>query len=148
MAGHLGRLATLDRPWWHGTNRTCILCTHGEIESHDHLFFRCDFSRQCLRALKQDVKFSIPAMAWRSCVEWARRRWRERHPLNAASRALFASLVYHLWRERNQRRFAATSNTPEHTARLCIEQVRMRLLGDDIKCGVSTLALFRIWKIP
>ncbi|KAL0439659.1 UNVERIFIED_CONTAM: hypothetical protein Slati_2448900 [Sesamum latifolium] len=74
-------------------------------------------------------------MAWRSCVEWARRRWRGHHPLNAASRALFASL-------------AATSNTPEQTTRLCIEQVRMRLLGDEIKCGVSTLALFRIWKIP
>ncbi|KAL0440295.1 UNVERIFIED_CONTAM: hypothetical protein Slati_2512500 [Sesamum latifolium] len=94
----LGRLATLDRPWWQGTDRTCILCTHGEIESHDHLFFRCDFSRQCLRILKWDVKFSIPVMAWRNCVEWARRRWRGRHPLNAASRALFASLVYHLWK--------------------------------------------------
>ncbi|KAL0445625.1 UNVERIFIED_CONTAM: hypothetical protein Slati_1690400 [Sesamum latifolium] len=39
----LDRLTSLDRSWWQGSDRTCILCTHGELETHDHLFFGCDF---------------------------------------------------------------------------------------------------------
>ncbi|KAL0399930.1 UNVERIFIED_CONTAM: hypothetical protein Sradi_2336300 [Sesamum radiatum] len=50
----LGRLTTLDRPWWSGTAQACVLCPYGVDESHDHLLFECTFSQQCLRILKTE----------------------------------------------------------------------------------------------
>ncbi|KAL0354745.1 UNVERIFIED_CONTAM: hypothetical protein Sradi_3921400 [Sesamum radiatum] len=39
-------------------------------------------------------------------IIWASRRWRGKHLINAASRALLASIVYYIWRERNNRVFS------------------------------------------
>ncbi|KAL0411763.1 UNVERIFIED_CONTAM: hypothetical protein Slati_3766000, partial [Sesamum latifolium] len=49
-----------------------------------------------------DVYFA--GCGWQRDIIWASRRWRGKHWLNAASRALLASLVYYVWRERNNRR--------------------------------------------
>ncbi|KAL0415699.1 UNVERIFIED_CONTAM: putative ribonuclease H protein [Sesamum latifolium] len=140
----LEKLSTLDRAWWQGQDQSCVLCTRGIAETHDHLFFQCDYSRQCLQILRSKVRFFLPFRTWRPNVDWAARRWRGRHPLNAACRAFLASLVYHIWMEWNQRYFSSKTSTPDHTAMLCIEQIRGRLLGDDLKLSVSTAILFRI----
>ncbi|KAL0428127.1 UNVERIFIED_CONTAM: hypothetical protein Slati_2987500 [Sesamum latifolium] len=144
----LKRLSTLDRSWWQGSDRTCILCTRGELDTHDHLFFGCNFSRQCLWILKQKVQFTWPNLGYNRDIEWVSHRLRGLHPLNAAVQAPLASLVYLIRMERNQRRFITQTSTPEHTAKLCIKQIRMRLIEDDLKLNVNTSVLFRIWKIP
>ncbi|KAL0444347.1 UNVERIFIED_CONTAM: hypothetical protein Slati_2157400, partial [Sesamum latifolium] len=105
-------------------DRACVLCNRGIAEIHDHLFFQCDYSRQCLQILRSKVRFSLPFRTWRPNVDWAARRWRGRHPLNAASHALLASLVYHIWMEWNQQRFSSKTSTPDQTVMLCIEQIR------------------------
>ncbi|KAL0439692.1 UNVERIFIED_CONTAM: hypothetical protein Slati_2452200 [Sesamum latifolium] len=108
----LGRLSTLDRAWWSGSDRSCILCDSGEGESHSHLFFKCEFAGQCMRRLRVEVHFSLPYVDWQRNVEWASTKWRGRHPINAAQRATLASVVYHIWRERNNRRFGGHQSTP------------------------------------
>ncbi|KAL0444840.1 UNVERIFIED_CONTAM: putative ribonuclease H protein [Sesamum latifolium] len=42
--------------------------------------------RECLRVLRLEVKFTLPFKTWRPNVEWASRRSRGRHPMNAACR--------------------------------------------------------------
>ncbi|KAL0439731.1 UNVERIFIED_CONTAM: hypothetical protein Slati_2456100 [Sesamum latifolium] len=68
-------------------------------------YFWCENSRACLRVLKEKVRFQVPLIGWKHTIIWASRRWRGRHPWNASSRALLASVVYHVWMERNKRRF-------------------------------------------
>ncbi|KAL0455382.1 UNVERIFIED_CONTAM: hypothetical protein Slati_0877400 [Sesamum latifolium] len=111
----LERLSTLNRAWWTGPD------LEREIESHAHLFFQCEYSRVCLRILEAEVRFRVPWFGWQHTIVWSSRRWRGKHPWNATSRALFASVVYHIWMERNKRRFGNVFTNPEHTARLCIE---------------------------
>ncbi|KAL0444868.1 UNVERIFIED_CONTAM: hypothetical protein Slati_2209500 [Sesamum latifolium] len=111
----------MGRTWWVGSDNTCVLCSRGAVESHDHLFFQCDYSHACLLVLKAKVRFEVPLIEWQRVVIWAARRWRGRLPWCAYSRALFAALVYHLWMERNKRRFGSESSIPEHTATLCLE---------------------------
>ncbi|KAL0389140.1 UNVERIFIED_CONTAM: hypothetical protein Scaly_0271100 [Sesamum calycinum] len=50
-------------------------------------------------------------------IHWASKRWRSAHLLNEASRALLAALVYHLWTERNNRKFRATGSAAETVAK-------------------------------
>ncbi|KAK4380831.1 Retrovirus-related Pol polyprotein from type-2 retrotransposable element R2DM [Sesamum angolense] len=53
-----------------------------------------------------------PYRDWQHGVQWASSRWRGKHVVNAAYRSLLASLVYHIWQERNSRRFQQHSRPP------------------------------------
>ncbi|KAL0416278.1 UNVERIFIED_CONTAM: putative ribonuclease H protein [Sesamum latifolium] len=54
-----------------------------------------------------------------------------KHPWNAASRALLASVVYHIWMERNSGDLGAV--LLQQNARLvCIEQIRLLLIGAEL----------------
>ncbi|KAL0282661.1 UNVERIFIED_CONTAM: Retrovirus-related Pol polyprotein from type-2 retrotransposable element R2DM [Sesamum radiatum] len=87
-------------------------------------------------------------MGWQTDIIWASRRWRGRHLLNEASRALLASIVYHVWSERNSRIFSDTASSAETVACRALEEVRLRIIGEDLKPSLQQLVLFRIWHIP
>ncbi|KAL0297927.1 UNVERIFIED_CONTAM: hypothetical protein Sangu_3170000 [Sesamum angustifolium] len=100
----MGRLSTLDKPWLHHIGGNCILCQDGLTETHDHLFFSCSFSRRCFAIIRQQIPLPWPHRDWQHGVQWASSRWRGKHVVNAF-RSLLASIVYHIWQERNARRF-------------------------------------------
>jgi hypothetical protein len=58
----MNRLNTRDlmiRKHWHlDSGPECVLCTGGDTETRDHLFFHCDFSRQCWLFLNIHWDFS------------------------------------------------------------------------------------------
>ncbi|KAK4384397.1 hypothetical protein Sango_3064700 [Sesamum angolense] len=144
----LGRLSTLDKPWLHHTENNCILCPDGVQETHDHLFFTCSFSRRCLTIIRQQIPFLWPNRHWQRGIHWASSRWRGKHVVNAAFRSLLASLVYHIWQERNSRRFQHRSRTPSIVGNLVVEELRQRIISVQLRQSVSTLGLYRLWKIP
>ena len=143
----LGKLASIDKPWLahHGP---CILCSEGVMGTHGHLFFQCRFSRQCLAEIQKIVQFSWPNRDWKMGITWASRRWRGKHIINMSYRALLASCVYHIWKERNLRRFEQTERTPNTMAVVIIEDIRQRIHSITLPSLVSTRALFRLWHIP
>ncbi|KAL2247942.1 UNVERIFIED_CONTAM: hypothetical protein Sindi_2646500 [Sesamum indicum] len=51
-------------------------------------------------------------------------KWRGKHIVNISYRALLASCVYHIWRERNLRRFEHTERTPSTMALLIVEDIK------------------------
>ncbi|KAL0300324.1 UNVERIFIED_CONTAM: putative ribonuclease H protein [Sesamum angustifolium] len=61
----LDKLSTMDKPWLSHLGGVCVLCGR-EMETHEHLFFRCNYSRQCIRILKGTVRFTWPNRAWAS----------------------------------------------------------------------------------
>ncbi|KAL0288908.1 UNVERIFIED_CONTAM: Retrovirus-related Pol polyprotein from type-2 retrotransposable element R2DM [Sesamum angustifolium] len=134
----MGKLSTLDKPWLHHTDSNCILCTDGAPETHDHLFFTCSFSRRCLTIIRQQIPFLWPHRHWQRGIHWASSRWRGKHVVNAAFRSLLASLVYHIWQERNSRRFQQRSRTPSIVGNLVVEEVRQRIISVQLRQTVST----------
>ncbi|KAL0294267.1 UNVERIFIED_CONTAM: hypothetical protein Sradi_6895600 [Sesamum radiatum] len=144
----LERLSTLDRIWSSSMGQQCVLCGGQQVETHQHLFFRCSFTKRCLEILKRNVRFSWLNMGWQTDIIWASRRWSGRHLLNEASRALLASIVYHVWSERNSRIFSDTASSAETVACRALEEVRLRIISEDLKPSLQQLVLFRIWHIP
>ena len=133
-----------------GTKRRSspILCDDDTVETHTHLFFRCRFSRRCLTAIRQQIRFAWPNREWARDVEWASRKWRGKHIVNVAYRALLGACIYHIWRERNLRRFEQT-HRPAHVLALCIlDDIRQRILSINLSWSISTYALYRLWRIP
>ncbi|KAL2225434.1 UNVERIFIED_CONTAM: hypothetical protein Sindi_3020500 [Sesamum indicum] len=141
------KLPTTDKPWLTHIGG-CILCDEEATETHNHLFFRCRFSRRCLIAIREIIRFAWPNRTWAMDVEWAVRKWRGKHIINAAYRALLGSFVYHLWRERNFRRFQQIEHPPNVLASLIINDVRQRILSLNLSSSISTCALYRLWRIP
>ncbi|KAL0294066.1 UNVERIFIED_CONTAM: hypothetical protein Scaly_3129500 [Sesamum calycinum] len=143
----LEKLSTMDKPWVPGTENGCVLCGGQIIETHDHLFFKCWFSKRCLTILKHKVKFHWPYLEWQRGIMWASKRLRGNHFVNAALRATLAALVYHIWAERNGRKFTATSSSAELISNRVLEDIRMRIMAADIPPSLQTRSLYRIWKL-
>ena len=81
-------------------------------------------------------------------VEWASRKWRGKHIVNVAYRALLGACIYHIWRERNLRRFEHT-HWPEAALATCIiEDVKQRIISINLSSSISTCALYGLWRIP
>ncbi|KAL0291801.1 UNVERIFIED_CONTAM: Retrovirus-related Pol polyprotein from type-2 retrotransposable element R2DM [Sesamum radiatum] len=144
----LDKLSTGDKAWLNIPSPECCLCSTGELEDRSHMYFQCSFSKKCLIILKLKVKFLWPHLDWDRGLQWAQSHFRGRHLITAAHRATLASLVYHIWRERNQRRFVGTATTPVEVAHMVENQVRLRIQSENLSpTNVQTSALFRIWNI-
>ncbi|KAL2230830.1 UNVERIFIED_CONTAM: Adenylate isopentenyltransferase 5, chloroplastic [Sesamum indicum] len=143
----LDKLPTTDKTWLSHLG-DCVLCDVCATETHSHIFFQCRFSRRCPSEVRRLVRFSWPNRDWTTDIEWASRKWRGKHIVNLAYRALLASCVYHIWRARNLRRFEHEEKTPSTLAFLIMEDVRQRILSINLAKFVSTCALFRLSCIP
>ncbi|KAL0290135.1 UNVERIFIED_CONTAM: hypothetical protein Sangu_2586000 [Sesamum angustifolium] len=143
----LEKLSTMDKPWVPRTENGCVLCGGQISETHDHLFFKCWFSKRCLTILNHKVKFQWPYLEWQRGIMWASKRLRGNHLVNAALRATLAALVYHIWAERNSRKFAATSSSAELLSNRVLEDIRMRIMATDIPHSLQSRSLYRIWNL-
>ncbi|KAL2230714.1 UNVERIFIED_CONTAM: hypothetical protein Sindi_1665800 [Sesamum indicum] len=141
------KLPTTDRPWLTHLGG-CILCNEEALETHSHLFFRCRFSRLCLAAVRRIIRVPWPNREWGRDIEWATRKWRGKHIINSAYRALLGSLVYHIWRERNLRRFQQIEHPANALASFIVDDIRQRILSINMSNSISTIALYRLWRIP
>ncbi|XP_074313917.1 uncharacterized protein LOC141649117 [Silene latifolia] len=93
------RLLTRDRLIRRGMciDGRCLLCAVAD-ESHEHIFFACDYSKRCLELLSRWLQVPIP---WQSVVQW----WLtcrvkpllRKQILGAAIGVLF----YQIWQARN-----------------------------------------------
>ncbi|KAL2247442.1 UNVERIFIED_CONTAM: hypothetical protein Sindi_2596500 [Sesamum indicum] len=95
------------------------------------------YSRQCLHAIRLIVRFAWPNRDWTADVEWAARRWRGKHIVNVAYCALLGACIYHIWRERNLRRFERIERNPNIVASLIVEDVTQRILSITLASSVS-----------
>ncbi|KAL2252819.1 UNVERIFIED_CONTAM: hypothetical protein Sindi_0076600 [Sesamum indicum] len=111
------KLPTTDKPWMTHLGG-CILCDEGAAETDTHMFFRCRYRRRCLAAIPHHIRFAWPNREWIRDVEWASRKWRGKHIVNVAYRALLDACIYHIQRERNLRRFEHT-HRPEAVLATC-----------------------------
>ncbi|KAK4384578.1 hypothetical protein Sango_3046200 [Sesamum angolense] len=144
----LEKLSTMDKPWVPRTENGCVLCGGLFDETHDHLFFKCSYSQRCLSILRRKIKFQWPFLAWQTGLIWASKRWRGTHLINAAFRATLAALVYHLWGERNNRKFSATSALADYVASRVLDDIRMRILAAEcpLVYNLQICIEFGIWQ--
>ncbi|KAL0283162.1 UNVERIFIED_CONTAM: hypothetical protein Sradi_7238700 [Sesamum radiatum] len=136
----------MDKPWLSHLGGVCVLCGR-EVETHEHLFFRCRYSRRCIRDLKEATRFSWPNRAWED-ITWASTRWKGGHIVQAAYRALLSAIVYHIWRERNQRVFRHIERPSSTIASIAVAEIRQKILSLELSDSVSTRGLYRYGVSP
>ncbi|XP_074305946.1 uncharacterized protein LOC141641172 [Silene latifolia] len=105
----------------------CMLCGLG-IETQEHLFFYCPYSRRVIQALNQ-VMGGI--LATHDLLERSMQ-----HPgSQVQKRALYAllvCLVYQLWQQRNRCREDMQVLRPEKLSSLIMQETRVRIRSRDL----------------
>ncbi|XP_010685049.2 uncharacterized protein LOC104899534 [Beta vulgaris subsp. vulgaris] len=78
----------------------CRLCEIG-VESHDHLFFQCEYSIKCLEMVKSWLKVSAVHNTYQRQMNYIQRSRRSGVQKKFMA-AVFSGLVYHIWWVRNE----------------------------------------------
>lgn len=98
------RLSTADRLVSFGLHHSpqCSLCQGSE--THDHLFFNCPFTKQVWNAIQPKLHVSWPARTWADQVTLLS-NFKGKTLKNVITKLSFTVAVYHIWIERNVRKF-------------------------------------------
>ncbi|XP_019225856.1 PREDICTED: uncharacterized protein LOC109207404 [Nicotiana attenuata] len=101
------RLAIVDRiqKWGVNVQTDCVLCSTGDEETLQHLFFQCSYSAYIWNSILQWLGEKRKISNWEEETEWISRKTRNSRPRAQILLFLYAATVYHLWSERNIRRF-------------------------------------------
>lgn len=98
LSDRLNTKDMLQRRHWHVTdNYDCVLCSNGDREDRDHLFFNCNFSSRIWNYLQ--IKWGTGCSLVQS-AEIARRSFRHVFFTEVAALA-----CWHIWKSRNARVF-------------------------------------------
>lgn len=67
-----GKLASKDRllKWSMVDNATCVLCSNGALESHNHLFFDCPYSSVVWRVISGKNHIHRCPLNWEDEKKW------------------------------------------------------------------------------
>ncbi|XP_057800135.1 uncharacterized protein LOC131015733 [Salvia miltiorrhiza] len=123
------RMTTCDRLQKFGIqcDQACCLCSQGN-ESLNHLFFVCPYSANVWDKLAMWCGVQRKAGAWDDEVEYLERQGASKTGKQLMYRLLVATIVYHIWRERNERRFNSKASHAESVVRQC--QLMMVVRGE------------------
>jgi hypothetical protein len=86
--------------WGYAGPSNCLSC-YGCMESCDHLFFHCGFSRRIWYSVIHDCGFSAPPFDWDSVVVWSVAKLKDKSLKVCLAKLCLGSCIYHIWRQRN-----------------------------------------------
>ena len=84
----LNRLPTLDRlaAWGLNIARTCKLCL-ADMETRDHLFFGCNFSKEVWQVILQMGELKRAVLGWFAELNWTIKKLKGRSLITIILRA-------------------------------------------------------------
>lgn len=125
-----GRLQTTDRlvSWGIPTTRSCMLCKELE-ESHDHLFFRCNFADEVWMIVRAKTFTEWPHHSIWHLTNWTAKYANRKGNIEDTIRRLaLSATTYAIWHERNSRTFDQKARPSYEVARSIVNTIRERLL--------------------
>ncbi|KAK4733533.1 hypothetical protein R3W88_007794 [Solanum pinnatisectum] len=131
------RILTRDRLAKMGIcqEKECLLC-RSEPESINHLFFACEFSKECLKGVLEWLKIGIKNTnidgLWRRITRKAKGMISR-----SLIKAIIALLIYHIWRARNGALWNKAVTRPAKILKMIKEESRSRTSGSTQKKHTS-----------
>lgn len=105
----------------------CNLC-QTEMESVEHMFFLCDYSKQVWTQVLQSQGMSRNPRGWMHESRWMIRKTKGRGDAKVKLKIIFSATVYYLWQERNGRIFNAKANQRDAIVSQITIFLRLRLM--------------------
>uniref|UniRef100_A0A803P4A6 Reverse transcriptase domain-containing protein n=1 Tax=Cannabis sativa TaxID=3483 RepID=A0A803P4A6_CANSA len=136
---YLGRFLSIQ-------NVHCPVC-EAEVETHEHLFFNCKFTKQVIDAV----------MEWLGCFSWPRTNlellnWCKnlnQQPQMRVLNIVIAATMYSIWKNRNSCVFYLCCAAPRRVSLDVRKTVQLRLLGkgpfEDCRKNMYFLNVIKSW---
>ncbi|PWA64577.1 reverse transcriptase zinc-binding domain-containing protein [Artemisia annua] len=140
------RLHTQDRLmlWNPNMNLMCQLCSKCN-DSHNHLFFNCDYSKEVWRVLKRRIKANNGDNEWRNVIDRMSDMPCNINIRSVVRKMVLATCVYHIWRERNARIFTSEKQSHTELVKVIEDNVRLQLLSIQVKKSKEVEAVAVEW---
>ena len=123
----LNRLPTMDRlvAWSLADSGNCRLCQDG-METKDHLFFGCCYSRAIWRAILNLCGLRREVHNWKAKLKWAIQKLKCRSLVTLILRIAWQVFIYFIWREMNQKLYTQKSENGLHVLEQIKSTVRIK----------------------
>lgn len=145
----LGKLKTQDRVkiWETKGNLLCSLCLK-VIDSHDHLFFKCEVSNQIWGYFCNKIGLRFRYDNWNDLVVKFSSHTKGKSFETVIKKLVLAGCVTHIWHERNLRQFRVVSRS-NNVAICCIEkEIQMKLISMKNLLNTMKNDVWKSWGIP
>ncbi|XP_035833006.1 uncharacterized protein LOC118481822 [Helianthus annuus] len=124
----------------------CLLCQSG-LETHEHLFFECPYSKSVWHKVSHKVDMNSIQESWENISAWLIARANSKSVFSVASRLVVAAAAYVIWSERNARFFSNRLRPPEQLADRIISTVRTKLISFRYKQTSNVKRFMEEWKM-
>ena len=143
-----GRLSTLDRlqKWGNCIVNRCYLCMK-EAEDLEHIFFKCDFSREVWEKVRIKAKIHNCDVSWNNIVQELANANNGNNIGSVVRRLCFAACVYSIWHERNCRVFRGENREVIDVVKAIIDTVKMKLMCINVKSSEAFRVVEKDWAI-
>ncbi|PWA81086.1 reverse transcriptase domain, Reverse transcriptase zinc-binding domain protein [Artemisia annua] len=118
----------------------CQLCFK-ELEDHNHLFFKCEYSCEVWNKIKDMSGINGVNKDWLDNIQELATHPTGNNIWSVLRRIRFAACIYFLWQERNNRIFRDTHKDWETVAKLIEETVRLKLMSITVKNSQAVKAV-------
>ncbi|KAK1440858.1 hypothetical protein QVD17_06690 [Tagetes erecta] len=127
-------------------NMMCCLLCYADFDSHNHLFFECQFSSQVWLKTRRYAGLMSISPEWTSIKQWMILA-QSKSIVNIVGKLVIAASTYHVWQERNNRLFKNQTRPPNIVVDLVFSTVRYKLMGIRFKMSPRVRAVLEDWKI-
>ncbi|KAK1424624.1 hypothetical protein QVD17_19957 [Tagetes erecta] len=123
----LGKLNTQDRmKRWDMNMMCCVFCYKG-LDSHEHLFFDCDYSREVWYLIRPMINMQNVEGSWEDIRHRIHSQLKLKSARSIIERLVIGAASYYVWQERNARLFQNEVRSANQLSKVIIKTVHFRL---------------------
>ena len=121
-----GRLGTQDRLHISTSDPKCLLC-YTDLETDSHLLFSCPISLNIWEKVLLRCNDTYHNTPWEEYITWLSSHWKGKALMTTIKKLCFASTVYTIWAERNNRYHTHNSRDVNSIVASILELVLLKL---------------------
>ncbi|XP_071729197.1 uncharacterized protein [Rutidosis leptorrhynchoides] len=130
--------------WYPNKQFSCVFCGK-QMDSHVHLFFKCEYSHRIWAVLKQKILFRGIGNDLQTVILNIAKYPGLKNIWNVINRVLIAVVVYHIWIERNKRVFRNSRRSSDDICNQVIMYLWMKLISIKLKKTKNVLSAAGVW---
>jgi hypothetical protein len=112
--------------WGFNVDGNCVFCRNA-IETRNHIFFDCSFSKRIWRNVMALCLISDPQFCWEHLVEWGSMHLKRKGLRANLCKLAWWATVYYLWSQKNALLHAGQVKTEDQILNLIKKDVKTRL---------------------
>ncbi|GKC74514.1 RNA-directed DNA polymerase, eukaryota, reverse transcriptase zinc-binding domain protein, partial [Tanacetum coccineum] len=128
------KLCTQDRlaKWYPNRTFECSLCQKG-LDSHDHLFFNCDYTQKFWSLVCDIAKIKFSKASWDDNLNEMSKGCEKQNVWVVIRKLCFGAAIYYIWHERNSRLFNNCKKEAADLFASMMEEIKARLVSITVK---------------